>query len=137
AAMGLAVVCAVVFGGIALAAGNLEPVELAVIALTPLAAFEPIQALPEAAQQWYRSRSAAQRIMTLISDEELAPAIPTLPDASDGAEPDTAPAAAPDQAAAPATPEPGGGVQPDARRRPQSPLIAVRDLTIGWDQAHP
>src|SRR5699024_11183775 len=63
--------------------------------------------------------------------------IPTLPDASDGAEPDTAPAAAPDQAAAPATPEPGGGVQPDARRRPQSPLIAVRDLTIGWDQAHP
>jgi len=137
AAMGLAVMCAVVFGGIALAAGNLEPVELAVIALTPLAAFEPIQALPEAAQQWYRSRSAAQRIMTLISDEEVAPAIPTLPDDSDGAQSDTAPAAAPDQAAAPAAPEPGGAVQPGARRRSQSPLIAVRNLTIGWDPAHP
>lgn len=106
AAMGLAVVCAVIFGGLALAAGNLEPVELAVIALTPLAAFEPIQALPEAAQQWYRSRSAAQRIMTLISDEELAP-------------------------------ESGGRVQLGARRRPQSPLIAAHDLTIGWDRAHP
>src|SRR5690625_1650743 len=115
AAMGLAVVCAVVFGGIALAAGNLAAVELAVIALTPLAAFEPIQALPEAAQQWYRSRSAAQRIMALISDEELAS----------------------EQIAVPVAPQPGGGVQSGARRRPKSPLIAVRDLTIGWDPAHP
>src|SRR5699024_3101243 len=65
AAMGLAVIVSLVVGATALAAGRLEAVELAVIVLTPLAAFEPIQALPGAVAQWYRSRSAAQRLMTL------------------------------------------------------------------------
>lgn len=70
AAMGLAVIVSLVVGATALAAGRLEAVELAVIVLTPLAAFEPIQALPGAVTQWYRSRSAAQRLMTLLGDEE-------------------------------------------------------------------
>src|SRR5690625_1539067 len=118
AAMGIAVVCAVVFGGIALAAGNLEPVELAVIALTPLAAFEPIQALPGAVTQWYRSHSAAQRVMALLPDEaregewgtgELAPVELAAGDAAAG----------------------GTG------RRPKSPLVAISDLATGWDPAQP
>ena len=69
AAMGLAVVSAVIFGAPALIMGDLAAVELAVIALTPLAAFEPIQALPGAVTQWYRSRSAAQRIMALLPQD--------------------------------------------------------------------
>src|SRR5699024_2137771 len=69
-AMRLAVIVSLVVGATALAAGRLEAVELAVIVLTPLAAFEPIHALPGAVTQWYRSRSAAQRLMTLLGDEE-------------------------------------------------------------------
>lgn len=111
AAMGIAVVCAVIFGGIALAAGNLAPVELAVIALTPLAAFEPIQALPGAVTQWYRSHSAAQRVMTLL------PAV----------------------SAESADPSPAAGARggEGARCRPQSALIAARDLATGWNPSQP
>ena len=68
ASMGLAVVLAIVLGAPALAAGNLATVELAVIALTPLAAFEPIQALPAAVTQWYRSHSAARRIIEMLDE---------------------------------------------------------------------
>lgn len=70
AAMGMAVTASLVVGGTALASGRLEAVELAVIVLTPLAAFEPIQALPGAVTQWYRSRSAAGRLMTLLDEEK-------------------------------------------------------------------
>src|SRR5690625_2387687 len=109
--MGLAVMCAVIFGGIALAAGDLAPVELAVIALTPLAAFEPIQALPGAVTQWYRSHSAAQRVMTLL------PAV----------------------SAESADPSPAAGARggEGARCRPQSALIAARDLATGWNPSQP
>ncbi len=67
-AMGLAVICSLVLGVPALATGSLAPVELAVIALTPLAAFEAAGALPAAAVQLRRSRESAERIMALVDD---------------------------------------------------------------------
>lgn len=111
-ALGLAVVSAIIFGAPALAAGNLAPVELAVIALTPLAAFEPIQALPGAVTQWYRSRSAAARIMDLITDDTAHPraGVP-----GDGAE---APGAA-------------------SAVRGTDFAVRVSGVTTGWDPAHP
>jgi len=58
----------------ALRAGLLAPVELAVIVLTPLAAFEATALLPAAAVQLQRSRVAAARILALL-DAADAPAV--------------------------------------------------------------
>lgn len=110
AAMGLAVIGAIIFGAPAVAAGDLAAVELAVIVLTPLAAFEPIQALPGAATQWYRSRSAARRILALIGDP------------STDAEDDRRPIGA----------NPGGESGP-----PKSTHISASNLTTGWDPKNP
>ena len=65
-ATGLAVVGALLIGIPATTAGTLAPVELAVIVLTPLAAFEATNALPGAAVQLVRSGGAAVRIMDLL-----------------------------------------------------------------------
>lgn len=62
----LAVIGTLLVGLPALTAGTLQPVELAVIVLTPLAAFEATAALPAAATQLVRSAGAAQRIMALL-----------------------------------------------------------------------
>jgi ATP-binding cassette subfamily C protein CydC len=67
-AVGGAVLCALLFGIPAVAAGSLTPVELAVIVLTPLAAFEATSVLPAAAIQIQRSRAAAARIMALLDE---------------------------------------------------------------------
>lgn len=91
-APGVAVLAALVTGVPAVAAGLLSPVELAVVALTPLAAFEATSLLPAAAVQVQRSRAAAARVLTLLDaagpDTAAAPrpAAPSCPDrASDGA----------------------------------------------------
>lgn len=112
AAMGLAVIVSLVVGATALAAGRLEAVELAVIVLTPLAAFEPIQALPGAVTQWYRSRSAAQRLMTLLGDEEE-PAVES-PIASSPATSTT-------------LPEPGD----------TGLVLSAQNLSVGWKTGQP
>ncbi len=62
----LAVVCSLLLGVPATLAGALAPVELAVVVLTPLAAFEATQALPAAAVQLRRSREAARRLVELL-----------------------------------------------------------------------
>lgn len=67
-AQGIAVLGALAFGIPAVGAGVLSPVELAVIVLTPLAAFEAASALPAAAVQVERSRAAAGRILALLDD---------------------------------------------------------------------
>lgn len=67
-AQGIAVLGALAFGIPAVGAGVLSPVELAVIVLTPLAAFEAASALPAAAVQVERSRAAAARILALLDD---------------------------------------------------------------------
>ncbi|MFP3714670.1 thiol reductant ABC exporter subunit CydC [Puerhibacterium sp. TATVAM-FAB25] len=69
AAQTLAVVAALVLGIPAVTAGTLAPTELAVIVLTPLAAFEAATALPAAAIQLRRSREAARRLVALLPDE--------------------------------------------------------------------
>lgn len=68
-AMGGAVAAALLIGGAQVQAGDLAPVHLAVIVLTPLAVFEAVEALPAAAVQTLHSAAAARRL-----DEVLAPA---------------------------------------------------------------
>ncbi|NUU16435.1 thiol reductant ABC exporter subunit CydC [Cellulomonas humilata] len=75
-AVGIAVLVALVTGVPAVGAGLLSPVELAVVVLTPLAAFEATAMLPAAAIQVQRSRAAAARILALLD----APAAPTPTD---------------------------------------------------------
>lgn len=65
-AMGLSVLGAILVGVPALTSGALAPVELAVIVLTPLAAFEATSTLGQAAVQLVRSAGAAERIMGLL-----------------------------------------------------------------------
>jgi len=65
-AVGVAVLAALVTGVPAVARGLLSPVELAVVVLTPLAAFEATGMLPAAALQVQRSRAAAARILALL-----------------------------------------------------------------------
>jgi len=65
-AMGIAVLASLVLGVPATIAGSLAPVALAVIVLTPLAAFEGTALLGPAAAQLVRSGAAAVRIMALL-----------------------------------------------------------------------
>lgn len=65
-AQGVAVLVALVTGIPAVRSGLLAPVELAVVVLTPLAAFEATSVLPTAAVQVQRSRAAAARILALL-----------------------------------------------------------------------
>lgn len=67
-AVGAAVLAALVTGVPAVTAGLLAPVELAVVVLTPLAAFEATSLLPAAAVQVQRSRAAAARVLALLDD---------------------------------------------------------------------
>ncbi len=75
-AVGLAVLAALLVGIPATTAGTLAAVELAVVVLTPLAAFEATSVLPAAAIQVHRSRAAATRLMALL-DSAAEPAAPT------------------------------------------------------------
>lgn len=70
AALGMVGLAVAVLGALwcgipAVSSGRLADVGLAVIVLTPLAAFESTLVLPAAASQWHRSRQAAQRLMSL------------------------------------------------------------------------
>ncbi|MCK9793058.1 thiol reductant ABC exporter subunit CydC [Isoptericola sp. 4D.3] len=68
----LAVLCSLLLGIPAVAAGTLAPVELAVVVLTPLAVFEATSTLPAAAVQLRRSREAARRLVALLPDDDAA-----------------------------------------------------------------
>lgn len=104
AAIGLAVLAALLLGIPAVAAGTLTTVELAVVVLTPLAVFEAAGVLPGAAVQMHRSRQAARRIMELL-------------DAAD----DTA------------TDEPPAPRQTVPRADPDGPAVVVTGATCGWN----
>lgn len=77
-ATGLAVLAALALGIPATTAGGLAPVELAVVVLTPLAAFEAVGMVPMAAVSLLRSREAARRVLELLD----APASVTAADDS-------------------------------------------------------
>ncbi len=102
----LSVVCSLVLGIPATVTGTLAPVELAVVVLTPLAAFEATQALPAAAVQLRRSREAARRLVELLPDTPAEP--------SPGQDPRPA-GHAPDRS-------PGSAV-----------LLRLDDVAAGWD----
>ncbi|WP_061965142.1 thiol reductant ABC exporter subunit CydC [Demequina aurantiaca] len=64
-ASGAALVLAVGIGITAATAGNLSGPGAAVVALTPLAAFEAVGAIPTAMSQYFRSRFAARRVRAM------------------------------------------------------------------------
>lgn len=105
-APGVAVLAALVTGVPAVAAGLLSPVELAVVVLTPLAAFEATSLLPAAAVQVQRSRAAAARVLALLD------------------------AAGPDAAAAPRPAAPS----PPTRATAGTPghVLVATGLACGW-----
>lgn len=125
-ALGLALLGAVVIGVPAVASGQLEHVELAVVVLTPLAAFEGTALLPAAAVQLLRSAGSARRIIALLDAA-----------GSSGTDARRAPEARP--ADEHQTPEPRAGEGPHAPEEhrggaaaPPPLLLRARDLATGW-----
>ncbi len=68
AAAGVAVAAALWFGTAAVAAGDLDPRFLAVLALTPLALHEVLSTFAQAAQTYTRSRSALDRLDEVLHE---------------------------------------------------------------------
>lgn len=83
AAMALAVLGAILVGLPAVTSGQLEAVELAVVVLTPLAAFEAIGGLGPAAVQLVRSAGAAERVMSLLDGAPPAARVQAVPAAAE------------------------------------------------------
>ncbi|MFF3012998.1 thiol reductant ABC exporter subunit CydD [Streptomyces sp. NPDC057939] len=63
---GLTVVCAALAGAAAVAGGRLSGVAMAVVVLTPLAAFEAVSGLPLAVQYRQRVRRSAERVYEVL-----------------------------------------------------------------------
>ncbi len=123
-ATGLAVLAALVTGVPAVGDGRLDPVLLAVVVLTPLAAFEATSVLPQAAVQVHRSRAAAARILALVDAADAAdPADP----AGIAAPPAVAPGPSPTSAALLGSPADDG----------PTPHLAARGLVVGWPGGPP
>lgn len=81
-AMGISVVAALIIGSAEVAAGTLSPVAMAVIVLTPLAAFEATQLMAQAAIQLVRSAAASKRILDLLDKADGHQGISSTPDAT-------------------------------------------------------
>jgi ATP-binding cassette subfamily C protein CydC len=143
-AVGVAVLAALLVGIPAAAAGTLAPVELAVVVLTPLAAFEATSVLPAAAIQLHRSRVAAARLVAVL-DAAATPeaAVPeeTVPE-------ETVPGTGASTDAPAAAPAPGPTTPSTVRRRhatapdapaPEAPgaLLEARGLAVGWPGREP
>lgn len=82
---GLTVVCAAAVGASAVAGGRLSGVAMAVVVLTPLAAFEAVTGLPQAVQYRQRVRRSAERVYEVIdspvpvTEPERPEALPSSP----------------------------------------------------------
>ncbi|MCK6211973.1 thiol reductant ABC exporter subunit CydC [Georgenia sp. EYE_87] len=141
-AMGAAVLGSLVLGIPATVAGSMEAVELAVIVLTPLAAFEGTAMLGPAAVQLVRSGGSAVRIIELL--DRAGPATAAAPRHAPAAAAatsrprvgaaGTAPvegaartAASPVQCAAREAASPVQGAAP-----PSGPRVTARGLAVGW-----
>ncbi|UNX53834.1 ATP-binding cassette domain-containing protein [Georgenia sp. TF02-10] len=159
-AMGLAVLGALVLGVPATTAGALSPVELAVIVLTPLAAFEGTAMLGPAATQLVRSAAAARRIMDLLdaaggsaaasaAPADGGPAPVAISPADGGLAPGTPTDGGPAPVAvSPADGRPAPGTPTDGGSTPRAvpaddgdgggrgvaggPHLAARGLAVGW-----
>ena len=93
-ATGCAVLAALVVGGGEVAGGALAPVELAIVALVPLAAFEAVDPLGEAAVQLVRSAAASKRILDLLDGAQAGDSSESAPANSDANADFTKPSAA-------------------------------------------
>ncbi|WP_431836629.1 thiol reductant ABC exporter subunit CydC [Cellulomonas sp. Y8] len=139
-AVGIAVLAALLVGVPALAAGHIAEVDLAVIVLTPLAAFEATSVLPAAAIQLHRSRVAAARLMAVLDDaatpDEGAGTAVSVGAVARAAE--TPATATPDRPAseAPTADAPAAGLPRPAlagpTAPPASPRLTARGLAVGW-----
>ncbi|RPF25627.1 thiol reductant ABC exporter subunit CydC [Georgenia muralis] len=131
-AMGAAVLGALVLGIPATVAGTLQPVELAVVVLTPLAAFEGTAMLGPAAVQLVRSAGSAVRVMALLDaadpDGPEPPAGPTPAPAPAGSAPAAAPAGSAPAAVGPALAAPAL----TTGAHPGGPWLRARGLAVGW-----
>ncbi|MCY0935022.1 thiol reductant ABC exporter subunit CydD [Streptomyces sp. H34-S4] len=82
---GLTVVCSAAVGANAVAGGRLSGVAMAVVVLTPLAAFEAVSGLPQAVQYRQRVRRSAERVYEVIdapvpvTEPERPEALPASP----------------------------------------------------------
>ncbi|MFV0253363.1 MAG: thiol reductant ABC exporter subunit CydC [Beutenbergiaceae bacterium] len=65
-AMGIVVLAALIIGAAELADGTVSAVELAILVLTPLAAFEAVSMLAPAAVQFVKAGDAGQRLLDLL-----------------------------------------------------------------------
>ena len=119
-ATGCAVLAALVVGGGEVAGGALTPVELAIVALVPLAAFEAVDPLGEAAVQLVRSAAASKRILDLLDGAQATDPAESTPTSS-GANADVAKPGA-------ATRRTAGSF---AASSPAESLVA-KGLVIGW-----
>ncbi|MEV7972277.1 thiol reductant ABC exporter subunit CydC [Cellulomonas sp. NPDC089187] len=127
-AVGIAVLGALLTGIPALANGQIAAVELAVIVLTPLAAFEATSVLPAAAIQVHRSRSAAARLMALIdAADELEPGRGSVGGGAVGSGAATPVDGHPAESAAVTSDVPRPVDIPAC-----GPVITARDLAVGW-----
>ncbi|WP_448072794.1 thiol reductant ABC exporter subunit CydC [Georgenia yuyongxinii] len=124
-AMGMAVLGALVLGIPATIAGAMEQVELAVVVLTPLAAFEGTALLGPAAVQLVRSGGAAVRVMELL---DAAAALPHSPREMSSSRSDVA-ARAEDRPGPDPTPEATAGAASPAS---SGPRLVARSLAVGW-----
>lgn len=115
-ATGCAVLAALVVGGGEVAGGALTPVELAIVTLVPLAAFEAVDPLGEAAVQLVRSAAASKRILDLLDGAQAADPAESTP-ASSGANADVA--------------KPGAASSPAETGTAAESLVA-KGLVIGW-----
>ena len=125
-ATGCAVLAALVVGGGEVAGGALTPVELAIVALVPLAAFEAVDPLGEAAVQLVRSAAASKRILDLLDGAQAADPAESTP-ASSGANADVAkPGAATRRTAG------SFAASSPAETETAAESLVAKGLVIGW-----
>lgn len=72
-AQGAAVLACVIFGTQAVASGSLNGVNLALVVLVPLAAYEAVQVLPAAVVTFARVRESARRIVAVLDAPDPVP----------------------------------------------------------------
>lgn len=93
ACQGVAMLAGLAWGVQAASQGHISPMDAAVLALLPLAAFEAVNAVPGAVEQLFTSRAAALRVAEMVGDLEA------LANADDGRERPESPSAEAHQAA--------------------------------------
>lgn len=125
AALALCVVGTVLIGAPQVSAGVLDPVHLAIVVLTPLAAFEAVAMLPTAAVQWVRSAGAAGRVLDLLGP------------AADAGRQAHEESPAKSEAQAPTNLQASSSDNAPAWSQADTPLLSARGLSAAWPGGEP